>query len=252
MEKLTFNNGSGIELSGILSDDDTSKPIVIMCHGFSSNKGRPFYTDLERLLAEKSISTFRFDFYGHGESQGLFKDITLNEGLRDLDAAIKFIKEKGFTKIAILGSSYGGMVVLLAAASHPELKAVIGRAPVSHHIAEIIVKKSGATFAEWEDKGEISYLSGDGRRLPLNTNFLKDSPHHDVRIRAKSITIPVKIIHGDKDPSVPLAQSKETAKLIPGCTLKVIKGADHAFKGHDDECLSEALTFLDSHLKQYP
>ncbi|MAH42743.1 alpha/beta hydrolase, partial [archaeon] len=71
-KKLTFQNSKGDKLVGILSDSG-SKTIVIMCHGFTSSKESGTYINLEKMLNEKGIATFRFDFYGHGESDGKFE-----------------------------------------------------------------------------------------------------------------------------------------------------------------------------------
>lgn len=97
LQKLTFTNSKGIELAGILSDPNKTKEVVmILCHGFSSSKGSNTHLTLERLFNEKNIATFRFDFFGHGESRGNFEDITVSEG-KDFDksneAVVEFVVE---------------------------------------------------------------------------------------------------------------------------------------------------------------
>ena len=69
--KLSFTNSQGVELVGILFDPNKTKDVVmILCHGFSSSKGSTTHITLEKLFNEKNIATFRFDFFGHGESKG--------------------------------------------------------------------------------------------------------------------------------------------------------------------------------------
>ncbi|MEK6867658.1 MAG: hypothetical protein AABX98_02430 [Nanoarchaeota archaeon] len=67
--KLTFTNSNGTKLVGILSNpkNTTTVPIMILCHGFTGNKEGTSLI-LEKLFNEKNIATFRFDFFGHGDS----------------------------------------------------------------------------------------------------------------------------------------------------------------------------------------
>ncbi|MBU0979180.1 MAG: alpha/beta fold hydrolase [Nanoarchaeota archaeon] len=249
MQTLYFDNGSGTKLCGILKEQSKDK-VVILCHGFSSSKDSSTYPRMQGMLAKRGISSFRFDFFGHGESEGKCEDITLSEGVRDLEAVIAFLESKGFSKIALFGNSFGGMIVLLVASRHPELKAVVGRAPVSSYIEKIVAQKSGEEIGEWKKKGYMHYLSSDGTMHKLNLTFLEDAEHWSVHDVAPKIKPPTLIIHGDKDDVVPVEQSIKSSGLIPDCRLKVIKGTGHAFEGHRQECLRMAIDFLDAHLHQ--
>ena len=117
-EKLYFQNSKGNKLCGILSNPtgDKTRPIIILCHGFNSSKNSSTNTALKLILSRNNISSFRFDFFAHGESEGNFEDLTQSEAVDDALQAIKFIKNLGYTKIGLFGSSFGG----LAAKSHLE------------------------------------------------------------------------------------------------------------------------------------
>ncbi|MFH1133004.1 MAG: alpha/beta hydrolase [Nanoarchaeota archaeon] len=243
-EKLFFGNGAGIRLCGILSSKDATRPIVIQCHGFSSSKDSKTYPPLELALGKEGIASFRFDFFGHGESQGKFEDITITEGVRDLEAAISFVKGLGFNKIGLFGSSFGGMIVLLIAAKHPEVRAVVAKCPVSDYIGKIVAKYSDAEMKAWEKTGYIIYTNSNGREFPLKKTFLTDSKRHSVYTVAKRIRAPTLIIHGDADVTVPPAQSQKTASLIPHCTLDIIQGVGHDFLGKEAEVNAQATVFL--------
>lgn len=49
--------------------------VVIVCHGFTGNMDSPLLTDLANDLVESGIGVVRFDFNGHGKSEGKFEDI---------------------------------------------------------------------------------------------------------------------------------------------------------------------------------
>ena len=116
-EKLFFPDSKGNKLCGVLAEtkNKTDDPILVLCHGFASSKDGNKYSTAESLLPKKGVATFRFDFYGHGESEGKFEDITIMEGKDDVLQAVKFLKARGYKKIALLGNSFGGMSCLLAA-----------------------------------------------------------------------------------------------------------------------------------------
>ncbi|GAH38486.1 unnamed protein product, partial [marine sediment metagenome] len=88
---------------------------MILCHGFSTCKDSYTYVRLEEILNGKGISTFRFDFFAHGESEGEFEDITISEAVDDILNAIRFLKESGYLKIGLVGSSFGGIASVIVA-----------------------------------------------------------------------------------------------------------------------------------------
>ena len=74
--KVVFHSTRNHEICGILSDpaNDRNRPAVLMCHGLTTSKDGRTYVRLEEILNGKKFSTFRFDFFGHGESEGDFAD----------------------------------------------------------------------------------------------------------------------------------------------------------------------------------
>jgi len=128
-EKIFFKNSKGNKLCGILSNPTSKKekPIIILCHGFSTSKEGRTYVRLEEILNDNGISTFRFDFFGHGESEGKFEEVTTFESVDDIHNAIKFLKKSGYIKIGLVGSSFGGMASIIEAGKTDELYILGGR-----------------------------------------------------------------------------------------------------------------------------
>ncbi|MBI2129769.1 alpha/beta fold hydrolase [Candidatus Woesearchaeota archaeon] len=247
-EKLFFENSKGNKLCGILSNPTASKdrPIIILCHGFSSSKDSKTFVELEKILNEKGISTFRFDFYGHGESEGKFEDVTISEAVDDVLNAIKFLKQKGYKKIGLMGSSFGGMASLLAASKTNDLYVLALKSPVSDYLREIIAQISKYPLNVWKKQGFIYYTNSKGNKFRLNYSFFEDAKTVSGYEAAKKIKIPTLIVHGDKDESVPIEQSIKTAKLIKNCKLEIIKGADHRYTNpeHFEKMLSLVSGFI--------
>src|SRR5436309_10497150 len=120
---LTFKDPAGHAVAGILaSPANGSDRLAVLCHGFLSNKNSHTNKTLTELLVPQGIATFRFDFFGQGESEGPFERITVSLAVSQALAALDLMHSKSYRKLALVGSSFGGLVSLVVAAklsSHP-------------------------------------------------------------------------------------------------------------------------------------
>jgi uncharacterized protein len=230
-QKLEFYNSNGSKLCGILSspkdDNSTSTPIIILAHGFSTNKNSTSIVALSENLNRKEIATFRFDFYGHGESEGKFEDITVSEGVDDILSAVKFLKAQGYSKIGLMGSSFGGICSILAASKSKDIFVLALKSPVSNFVEVQKLGLSEKEILDWKNDGTRIYCPK--RKLNLDYTFYEDIQKLDVYLHAKKIEIPTIIVHGDKDEIVPIQQSYELVKSIETSKLFIIKDADHRY-----------------------
>lgn len=235
-EKLFFENSRGDKLVGILSNPGGSResPVVVLCHGFSTNKESNTYLLLEKALNEKGVAIFRFDFFGHGESEGKFEDITVSEAVDDALQAVSFLKGKGFKRIGLFGSSFGGMAALLAASKQPGLRLLVLKSPVSDSLGKIAAEEDKVDVSEWRKNGFIWHESSRMGRQKLNYSFFEDAEKVSGFEAAKKVKVPTLIVHGSQDKVVPVEQSKKTASLIPECRLEIIEGADHKYSKPED------------------
>jgi len=230
-EKLFFKNSKKYKLCGILSNPDFSKKekVVILCHGFTTDKNSATNIVFEKILNENKISTFRFDFTGHGESEGNLGEITISEAVNDIECAISSLKKSGYSKIALVGSSFGGLASLLCASKIDDLNLIALKSPVSD-MYELFILQGGKRLIEnWERHGYIDYSSSDGKNFRLKYSLVKEAKEINAYKVASKIKIPVLIVHGDYDEAVPLAQSKKLASLLRNCKLEIVKGADHRY-----------------------
>jgi dipeptidyl aminopeptidase/acylaminoacyl peptidase len=224
MRKVYFKDREGINLCGIISDLNTgkTKPIVIFCHGLASGKDGLTYKGLERILNKNNISTFRFDFWGHGESEGRFEDVTVSRAIEEVLNAISFIKNEGYSKVGLMGSSFGGLASIVAASKNNDLFVLALKSPVSNFGETMSYGKWEKIKREAEKNGYTFYIDSKGEKVRLNYSFFEDAGRISGYEFAKNIKIPTLIVHGDMDKAVKIEQSKKTAKLIPNCKLEVI------------------------------
>ncbi len=234
-EKLYFKNSEGDKLCGILSNPTgkKEKPIVILCHGLGADKESKTYTRLQTILNEKNISTLRFDFFGHGESEGKFEDITVSEGVNDVFNAIDFLKKQGYLKMGLFGSSFGGLVSIMADSKINDLSVLVLKSPVSNYEELNHLRYLRKELEEWKEKG-YNYFEGKKGRQKLKYSFFEDFKNNNGYKAAGKIKIPTLIMHGEKDEIVPIDQSKKTACLVKNCRLEVVEGADHDYTKERD------------------
>ena len=230
-EKVYFTDSEGVKLCGILSNptSDNYKPVVILCHGFTTSKDNHTNTQLESILNENDISTFRFDFFGHGESEGDFSKITISEGTDDILQAIKYLKALGYSKIGLVGSSFGGICSIMASSKTKDLYLLALKSPISNYKERDLTVKSKEELAQWKQKGYWDYTDSKGGNHRLNYAFFEDYDNNDGYEASAKITIPTLIVHGDEDDSVPIDQSIKTSKILSNGKLEIIKGANHYY-----------------------
>ncbi len=234
-EKTFFENSKGNKLWGILSNPTSheEKPIIILCHGFSTSKEGRTYVRLEEILNNSGISTFRFDFFGHGESEGEFEEITTSEAVDDIQNAIRFLKESGYKKTGLVGSSFGGMASIIEAGKTDDLYVLALKSPVSDYLGLIHTREDEQEIKKWEERGIIDVTGVDGETRKLNYSFYEEARKVKAYEAAQKIKIPVLIVHGDEDETVSIEQSKRTANLIEHCRLEAIDGGDHTYSNSE-------------------
>jgi dipeptidyl aminopeptidase/acylaminoacyl peptidase len=247
-DKIYFSNDSGYKLCGVISNPtgNTKIPIITLCHGLTTSKDGRTCSRLEAMLNRKGMSTFRFDFFGHGESEGEFEDITLSEAVKDVLEAIHVLKDSGYSKIGLMGSSFGGFASLIAASQLTDLILLALKSPVSDYLRLLMARDQDIDIPHWKQNGFISVKGSDGQSLKLNYPFFEDAETIKSGEAIKKIKIPTLIVHGDEDRTVPLKQSIQSARLLEDCRLEVIEGADHMYTQprHFEKMLSLIVDFI--------
>ncbi len=231
---MHFETEDGHALCGILSSVDKGNgAAAIICHGFRSSKDGASSPRLQRILNKGGVSTLRFDFFGHGESGGRFEDITISEAVKNTLSAIRFLNGKGYGRIGLVGSSFGGISSIMTASKSKDLRVLVLRAPVSNYEEKELAKRGKDGLKKWKETGYVEYAE-EGRKWKLKYSFFEDFKNNNGYEAGKNIKIPTLIIHGDKDEVVSVEQSVKLSKMITNSRLEIIKGADHNFSNEAD------------------
>jgi predicted phosphoribosyltransferase/pimeloyl-ACP methyl ester carboxylesterase len=133
METIRFRNRVGLTLCAGLGRPTgaaTPHPIVVIAHGWGSNKASARNQAIADALTAAGIGAFLLDFSGHGESEGTADHVTLADLADDLRDAIDLLERRADVgAIGLAGSSSGAAVALAVAATDARVRALVLRAP---------------------------------------------------------------------------------------------------------------------------
>ena len=230
---VEFPNPAGKTLRGMLHLPAAAlmRPAagVVLFHGFTGNRMEShwMFVKCSRALGQAGIASLRFDFYGSGESDGEFREMTLRGEIADGRAAVAFLRaQTGLDpeRVGLLGLSLGGAVAAALAPS-VQAKVVVLWSAVAHtaRLREL-VKKSAKKIP-----GKPGALEFDAREINprLVEDVLKVEPiRHLARFKG-----PTLIVHPQNDEAIPVSHARDFFQAAGAATkdLAIIAGADHVY-----------------------
>jgi dipeptidyl aminopeptidase/acylaminoacyl peptidase len=202
---------------------------VVLFHGFTGNRMEAhwIFVKCSRALAQAGIASLRFDFYGSGESDGEFREMSLRGEIADGRAAVAFLRgQPGIDpeRVGLLGLSLGGAVAAALAPS-VQAKVVVLWSTVAHtaRLREL-VRKSAKKIP-----GKPGAVEFDAREISprLVEDVLKVEPiRHLARFKG-----PTLIVHPEKDEAIPISHARDFLRAAGADAkeLVIIAGADHVY-----------------------
>jgi len=170
------------------------------------------------------------DFFGHGESDGPFESLTLTHCIEQVTGLIAWLERRGYSKIGLIGSSFGGYVAAHIASRYPRLFVLGLKCPVSDYPAIWRNRMGEGGMSHWKGIGQISFASQTGQER-LGYQFYDDMLAYDTYSAAGHIQAPTLVIHGDADEDVPVDQSRKffSSMTVVKKEMEILSGADHDF-----------------------
>lgn len=247
-------DGSAGKLSAVVykpaMNKDGKCPIAILCHGFGGNKEAELLVGIAKKLQANGVAAICFDFYGHGESDGEFVNMTVPKEIDDAKCVYRYAMNLQYvdtTKIGIAGHSQGGVVTGMAAGDLSQrISAVVLLAPAAVLRDDAIRGNTMGTIYNPLDPPEY-VLMPDGRKL--GREFIRTAFSLPIYETSAKYHGPACIIHGTGDRIAPYSYSERYHAIWPGSELHIINGADHGFTGHANEVVDIASKYLIRFLK---
>jgi esterase/lipase len=184
--------------------------------------------------------------YGHGESEGDIERLTVSKVVDNVLALHRYAKSKGYTRIGLSGSSFTGIVSLIAA-SKRDFAALSLKCPVfdSKRLWDRRYGKKGVQ--QWKRRGYVKPFD-----IKWYYEAYEDASRYDMEAIASRVKAPTLVIHGDKDETVPIQHAKDIISYVGGeKRLVIVKGADHFFKeaSYFKKMIYASRRWLSSHLR---
>ena len=218
-------------------------PLVIVIHGFTGHMEERHILAFSRMFRELGCATLRVDMYGHGHSDGRFRDHTLYKWVTNALTVIDWARGLDFvTDIYLCGHSQGGLTVILAAAMKRDV------------IRGIIPMSPGIIIPEGARQGRILGISFDPDRVPdeitlkegatLDGNYIRVAQTIHAEEAMARYTGPVCLIHGSGDATIPVECSMEAQKAYARAELAVIPGDTHCYDYHLDRAVDAVKSWM--------
>jgi len=215
------------------------KPNILFLGGFASDMNGTKAVDLDERCAQAGFGCLRFDYRGHGQSSGRFKDGCIGDWADD---ALKVLDMLTKGPQLIVGSSMGGWIGLLLARARPQrIAGFVGIAAAPDFTEDSIrpVMSASQTEAMARDGFFFEDLPPEvppEHRLPITKKLMDDGLNQLVLRSPLKIDAPVRLIQGQKDVEVPWQTALRLADHIeqPDTRIILIKDGDHRLSRPQD------------------
>lgn len=210
-------------------------PTVIWCGGLKSDMEGSKATFLEGWARERGQAFIRFDYFGHGASDGDFIDGTISRWASDTIAVIDALCGE---KCILVGSSMGGWAAFLAALERVDC---VEGAVLINPAPDFTEK---LTYAAWteaqkkdlEEQGVVYEPSGYEEPYAYSKALIDDGRARQILDAPIYLNCPIWILQGAEDSVVPPDHSRKIVEAVESqdVTYTLVKGGDHSLSREED------------------
>jgi len=214
-------------------------PAITMFHGFTGHKAEThrLFVRIARAICKEGFVVLRIDFRGSGDSEGDFEDMTAPAEVSDAEQAITFLSglpEVNDKAIGIIGLSMGGRVAAILASKDSRVKFVVLYSAALASRKQRFWKGLSSEALSRLELGEAIQFSGGWYLKKAFFDTIDEVVPHEVM---GNIRVPILIVHGDADQTVPLEDATKGYGIVKGLNarneLHVVKGGDHVYSSKE-------------------
>lgn len=211
-------------------------PRVVWLGGFNSDMTGTKAQALADWAARTGRAYLRFDYFGHGASEGAFERGTITRWRGDV---LSVLDQLTVGPLVLVGSSMGGWLACLAALARPErVRALVLIAPAADFTSRLLepglpteAREALAREGLW--RRPSAYDEGG---YPIAAALLEDGARWSILGQPVPIHAPVRILQGGADPDVPWSHALELAQAIEGgdVVFTLVRNGDHRLSRPED------------------
>ena len=232
----TYERGGEPDLVYVKSEG--KEPTILFLGGFASDMDGTKATYLEEQCRKRSQAFLRFDYSGHGRSEGAFEEGTIGSWRQD---ALEMIDYCTDGPLIVVGSSMGGWIGLLVALARPKrVQGLVGIAAAPDFTRWMKNRElSEAQLAQLQEKGRTHLPNDYGDPYVITQNLLEDGENWSLLDNPIELGIPVRLLQGKQDTSVPWETAEHIAEKLTSEDVEVtlIDDGDHSLSRDQDLAL---------------
>ena len=203
------------------------KVSIIFLSGYKSDMLGTKANFLDTLSKKIGYEYLRFDYSGHGTSEGNIEKQLLSDWVNEAYFLIKKLKYP----VIIVGSSLGGWIAfILLKKFKKNILGVIGIAAAPDFTYDIVNNLSSIQKKRYTDKGYVS-IKSDYEEEPyiFTKKFIQDSKKNFVLLKKLEINTKVVLLYGLQDNAVKLETQIKLLKLLKKkyAKLTISNSSDH-------------------------
>ena len=236
MKTFTLPSHEGLPIRGDIDAPPDPSALVVIVHGFKGFKDWGFFPWLAEQLCNDGYAAVRFNMSrsGIGEHPDSFDRLDLFAGdtyttqLRDLHTAVAHAQRE-FSSLPtfLIGHSRGGGIALLGAHGVRDLAGVVTWSAISR-----VDRWDDATKQRWRKDGALYVENARTKQMmPLSTAMLDDveAYNFDIGAAVEALDVPLLVIHGGRDESVPAAEAETIASRSRDASKVIVGNAGHTY-----------------------
>jgi dipeptidyl aminopeptidase/acylaminoacyl peptidase len=243
-ELVRFQSFDGLEVPGFLYRPQglpagAMAPCLLSMHGGPESQERASFSGLLQYYLQRGYAIFAPNVRGstgYGKTYHRLDDVEKREdSVKDMAEAVGFLKSTGWIdpdRIAVIGGSYGGYMVLAGLTLYPDLFAAgVNTVGIANFVTFL---EKTAPYRRYLRESEYGSLEKDREFLE------RVSPLH----KADRIRSPLMVVQGANDPRVPAYEAEQIVDAVKA------NGGEVEYLLYEDE--GHGLAKLKNRIDAYP
>jgi pimeloyl-ACP methyl ester carboxylesterase len=235
--QFVIDSREGLPIRGDFDVPEEARTLAVIVHGFKGFKDWGFFPWLADYLCRERAAVCRFNMSRSGigenpdsfERLDLFADDTYSTQIDDLLDVVLWCQARVNLPTFLVGHSRGGGVALLAAEQVENLSGVATWNAIAR-----VDRWDEATKRQWRRDGFQDVINARTKQvMRMSTRMLDDYEQHRQRLdilgAVVKLDVPLLVLSGARDESVPPAESRQIAAYARDAALISIASATHTF-----------------------